>query len=96
MTKRTWMMFAFVGCLAVTAEPASAQISITIGLPPAVIATQTPVYYEGRPAYWYGNRWYYRDAQRHWGYYRNEPPYLRDHRMHHPPPVRYYDHHPRR
>jgi hypothetical protein len=43
--------------------------------PPAFVATAAPVYYEGRPVYWYGNRWYYRNGGG-WGYYRREPAYL--------------------
>jgi hypothetical protein len=45
--------------------------------PPEYIATAEPVYYEGRPAYWYNNRWYYRNGGA-WGYYHGEPGYLRD------------------
>src|SRR5580700_6886196 len=46
------------------------------GAPPAAfVATTAPVYYDGRPAYWYGNRWYYRQGAA-WGYYRSEPRYL--------------------
>jgi|HubBroStandDraft_2_1064218.scaffolds.fasta_scaffold179359_2 hypothetical protein len=44
--------------------------------PPAdYIATVEPVYFEGHAAYWYGNRWYYRDGAR-WGHYDREPPGL--------------------
>jgi len=43
--------------------------------PPGYVATAAPIYYEGRPVYWYGNRWYYRNGGG-WGYYRSEPPYL--------------------
>jgi hypothetical protein len=44
------------------------------GYPPAdYIATVQPVYYEGHAAYWYGNRWYYRDAGGRWGHYDHEP-----------------------
>jgi hypothetical protein len=43
----------------------------------AYIATAPPVYYEGRPYYWYGDRWYYRGEHGHWGYYRSEPGFLR-------------------
>jgi hypothetical protein len=49
------------------------------GPPPQYVASNAPVYYEGRPAYWYGNRWYYRDGGR-WGYYRSEPRYLHEYR----------------
>ena len=47
--------------------------------PAAYVASTAPVYYEGRPAYFYGDRWYYRDGGG-WGYYRNEPEYLRGRR----------------
>jgi hypothetical protein len=82
------MKLALVAALGVADVPASAQIVVTIRIPPAVIATATPVYFENRPTYWYDNHWYYRDANRRWTYYRNEPPYLRAQRMSHPP--RYY------
>jgi hypothetical protein len=52
--------------------------------PPEYIATVEPIYYEGHPAYWYNNRWYYRDGAR-WGYYHDEPGFLRDRRFHSPP-----------
>lgn len=62
---------ALTGCYA---EPA--YYPAGDGYPPsAYIATAAPVYYGGRPAYWYGNRWYYREGA-NWSYYRNEPPYL--------------------
>jgi hypothetical protein len=50
------------------------------GPPPGFVATASPVYYEGHPAYWYGNRWYYRDGAG-WGAYRSEPGYLRNYRV---------------
>jgi hypothetical protein len=40
--------------------------------PDAYIATTVPYYYNGYPTYYYGNRWYYRDAGR-WRYYQREP-----------------------
>jgi len=43
--------------------------------PAAFLATAQPVYYEGRPAYFYGNRWYYRNGAS-WGAYRSEPEFL--------------------
>jgi len=44
------------------------------GYPPdEYIATTTPVYYEGHAAYWYGNRWYYRDGGGRWAHYDHEP-----------------------
>jgi hypothetical protein len=68
---------AVAACLAST--PAAAQIRVEVFPPSWFIATARPVYYEGRPAYWYGNRWYYRDG-RNWHSYREEPSYLREHR----------------
>ena len=47
---------------------------------PAYIATVPPVYYEGRPYYWYRDRWYYRGYGGGWGYYRSEPGFLRPYR----------------
>ncbi len=64
---------ALAGCSAeVVAEPAYYP-------PPGYLATVTPVYYEGRPAYYYNDRWYFRSGAG-WGYYRNEPAYLYHHR----------------
>ena len=40
--------------------------------PDEFIVSAEPQYYEGRPAYFYHNRWFYRDGAR-WGYYRSEP-----------------------
>ena len=77
------------GCLFAT--PARAQINVEVEFPPAdFIATTTPVYFEGRAAYWYNGRWYYRDG-RGWGFYRDEPVFLRDWRGHHEPERRYYE-----
>ena len=74
----------FVGALA---APASAGIHIS--LPIEIVATDTPVYYEGHAAYWYGDRWYYRSG-REWYEYREEPVYLRDYRLHHVHERRFY------
>jgi hypothetical protein len=40
--------------------------------PDTFIATTDPVYFEGHAAYWYGNRWFYRDGGR-WNHYDREP-----------------------
>lgn len=48
-------------------------------LPPAFIATAEPYYYQGRPTYWYGNAWHYREGGR-WNRYRVEPAPLRSFR----------------
>jgi hypothetical protein len=65
------------------------DVSVGYAPPPAYIATTPPVYYGGYPTYWYGGRWYRRDGP-HWRAYRGEPPYLRSHRSHGPPPRVYY------
>ncbi len=52
--------------------------------PAAYIAVNPPIFYEGRPVYWYGSNWYYRDGRGNWNYYRHEPAYLHDHRTHAP------------
>ncbi len=57
------------------------------GYPPAAyIATATPVYYQGYPSYYYGNRWYYR-YNNGWRSWHDEPAYLRDYRVHASVPV---------
>jgi hypothetical protein len=71
---------AITGCLAST--PALAQIQVQVFPPSSFIAVQTPVYYEGRATYWYGNQWYYRDG-RQWRAYRQEPAYLHEYRGRH-------------
>ncbi len=58
--------------------------------PDAYIATATPIYYEGRPAYWYGDRWYYRDGGR-WNHYDREPAMLQQRRAGAPAPRRNYE-----
>jgi hypothetical protein len=68
---------AIAACLAST--PAQAEVRIEISPPSWYIATSRPVYYEGRPAYWYDNHWYYREG-RSWRTYNDEPRYLREHR----------------
>jgi hypothetical protein len=59
--------------------------------PPTYVATTDPVYYNGQPTYWYQDHWYWRDAYGRWNYYRDEPPTLRDHRMHGPPTRHFED-----
>ena len=64
-----WGTTAASGCSAeVVAEPAYYP-------PPAWLAENAPVYYEGRPAYFYNERWYFQTAGG-WSYYRSEPRYL--------------------
>lgn len=76
-------------CLA--SAPARAGIEIEIFPPAVFIATATPVYFEGHAAYWYGNRWYYREG-RSWRPYREEPRYLHEYREHHEFERHYYRH----
>ena len=72
---RTLRMIVAVS-LAAASLPALAQIEVEVFPPPAYIATATPVYVEGRPAYWWRHHWYYREGRR-WAYYREEPAGLR-------------------
>lgn len=77
------------------AAPTDARAQeVVVGFPPpSFVVTAQPEYYEGHPAYWYNNHWYYRDV-RGWHYYRGEPAYLRDRREHwaHHPRPRYHYH----
>ncbi len=68
---------------------ASAQVVVDFP-PPEVIATLTPVYYEGHAAYWWHDHWNYRDARGHWGRYEAEPQVLHDHRFGHAADRHYY------
>lgn len=58
--------------------------------PPEVIATLSPVYFEGHAAYWYHDHWHYRDARGGWGYYHDEPAFLRDRRFARPADRHFY------
>ena len=58
---------------------AQAQVEVEVYPPAAYVATAAPVYFEGRPVYWYGDRWYYREG-RAWRSYREEPGWLRERR----------------
>jgi hypothetical protein len=87
MSKGILYIGAITACLAST--PALAQIRVEISPPAAYIATATPVYYEGRPSYWYGNQWHYRDG-RSWRTYREEPAHLREYRGRHEDRRHYY------
>jgi hypothetical protein len=75
---------------------APAQEGEYVPPPPEVVATSEPVYYEGRPAYWFGGRWHYRDGRGRWAYYREEPAFLRERREHRGPFRHYYYRHERR
>jgi hypothetical protein len=79
LSKGALCVGALAACLA--SLPAQAQVQIQISPPSWFIATNRPVYYEGRPSYWYGNQWHYRQG-RTWRTYRSEPRYLRDQRSH--------------
>ena len=58
--------------------------------PDGYVATTAPVYFEGRPVYWYGNRWSYREGV-HWNHYDREPAGLYQRRMQGPPVRRNYE-----
>jgi hypothetical protein len=63
-------------------SPGAAEAQYAPPPPPAAyIATAQPEYFEGRAVYFYNNQWYYREG-RAWNYYRTEPAYLRDRRVH--------------
>ena len=86
MVKGVLCVAAIAGCVATVSGPG---MDVDVYPPAAFIATATPAYYEGRPVYWWGNRWYYRDGAV-WRAYREEPPYLRDYRAHRPPERKFY------
>ena len=65
----------------VTAAPAPADDIAYEAAPPSV-ETYPSVVYEGQPHYYVSGRWYVH-TQRGWGYRRQEPPQLAQHR---PPP----------
>ncbi len=89
---RTQIMLLSVGIVAAAlvaiAPAASAQDDDYP--PPEVIATLSPVYFEGHAAYWYHNHWHYRDARGGWGYYHDEPGFLRDRRVARPMDRHFY------
>jgi hypothetical protein len=95
MTKSLKSMFKSVVCAGgiasclLVAAPAQAQDVVEEYPPAEFIATATPVYHEGRPAYYYHNRWHYR-YNGAWRYYREEPVFLRDWRVHRAPVRAYY------
>lgn len=63
---------AGVACtVTTTSEPAYAEVETA----PPNIETYPTTVYEGRPVYYYNDRWYYRNGSR-WAYYRREPDYL--------------------
>lgn len=103
MTRTISMLskFALAGSLSVmTGGAVGCYGEVDEGPPSAYVSSAQPVYYDGRPAYWYGGRWYYRDGGGRWGYYRSEPRYLHDYRVRTTvhvsgPPRRYEEEHRR-
>jgi hypothetical protein len=88
---KTWLGTTLGAALLAAGLTASAHagIRVHISLPVEIVATDTPVYFEGHAAYWYGDRWYYR-VGRDWYGYEAEPVYLRDYRLHHAHERRFY------
>jgi hypothetical protein len=66
-----------------TPSVADAQEVYVNVVPPQYIAQTEPVYYGGRPHYYYNGYWMYRDGNA-WRYYRQEPGYFRDWRGRYP------------
>jgi hypothetical protein len=58
--------------------------------PDALIATTEPIYFEGRPTYWYRGRWHYREGGR-WHHYDREPRDLYERRVRGLPMRRRYE-----
>ena len=84
MKTTTWLKAAALGvmvCGTVSVTGCSGEVYAEPAYypPPGYLATAAPVYYEGRPAYYYNDRWYFRSGGG-WGYYRSEPGYLYNHR----------------
>jgi hypothetical protein len=73
------VMLSAAVVLALGATAAQAQVELRLFPPAPFIATTRPTYHEGRPNYYYGNRWHYREG-REWRQYREEPQFLRDQR----------------
>jgi hypothetical protein len=82
------VMASFFGVLFTPDTSALAQVVEIV--PPEVVATTEPVYFEGHAAYWYGGRWMYRDGRGAWTHYGTEPPFLAERRMRFAPAHRYY------
>lgn len=94
-SKCTWLQAAALSVTVLGAAAASTGCSTEVVAepafypPPSFVATTAPVYFEGRPAYWYNGRWYFRSAGG-WAYYRSEPDYLFRQRTIYGPPVHAY------
>jgi hypothetical protein len=69
----------FVAGLALTACVGSGYVEADV--PPADIEVYPYTYYDGQVVYLVGDRWYTRHNDV-WVYYRTEPTYLRDYRVH--------------
>jgi hypothetical protein len=74
---------------AITFLDGAAHAQTVISPPAACIATIAPVYYEGRASYWCGDNWYYWNSGA-WGFYDNEPAFLRGYRGNHGPARAFY------
>jgi hypothetical protein len=79
-----------IGALAAICLAGTAAMAQYRPPPAEVVATLVPVYHEGHAAYWYNGYWHYRDTHGAWAYYRTEPAFLRDHRLHHPTEYHHY------
>ena len=66
-----------------TPRTASAQEYWVGYVPSEHIATVEPVYWNGRPHYYYNGYWMYREGAR-WRYYRSEPAYFQQWRYRYP------------
>jgi hypothetical protein len=75
----------FLACT-VHATPGTTEITSA----PVAIDTYPSTVYEGRPVYYYGDHWYYREGPR-WRYYNAEPTELYRYRtrVQQAPPARY-------
>jgi hypothetical protein len=91
MMKALWAAALLVAC---AEAPAVGQVSFGFQVgppPPAFIATTAPVYFQGRPTYWYNGFWQYRDPRGAWQVYRQEPPFLAQRRVNQPPRRVFYE-----
>jgi hypothetical protein len=89
--KRTLVSTLGVLCVAAITSCVAVPVGgeMDVYPPDAYIATATPMYFEGRAAYWYGGRWCYRDGGG-WHAWREEPGHLREARVRAEPARQYY------
>jgi hypothetical protein len=81
-----WMSRAAVALALVTQLGCYAGVAYDTDYPSGTyVSAAPPVYYEGRPVYWYRNHWYYREG-RGWRHYPNEPVVLYQRRVARRPP----------